>query len=176
MTSTQQVLRALQRSHTAKRNIRANTPPVDIEPVRLPDQGAKPPQKDYAWASLQCSHVAFSSCGRWAAACLKGEQRCTLNLPARQQARLPASVSAYELVLYSTTSAFEQQASFCTGSSMPAVAWTQAAGHLCIAQQPRCRRQISLDGKVWRDVHQACCSSAQMLVRALVQTVCAGGG
>ena len=137
----QQVLSALQKAHTAKHNIGTNSPPVRLDTMQLPDQRAKAPLQRFRWTSLQCSHATFSSCGRWAAVCLTGEQqRHYKSILGR---RLVKMITASQVVLYSTTGGFQQQASFCTGTSTPAIAWSGAAAHLSIALHPRCRCKIS---------------------------------
>ena len=158
MTSTQQVLRALQGSHTAKRKIQANSPPTRVETFQLPDQAADPPLQHFRWTNQKCSRVAFSSCGQWAAACLKGKQECSLKGRARRQMKLPYRFTASKVVLYKTVSSFQQRASFCTGTSKLVIAWCQAAAHLCIAQRPRPRHRMSNTQKVSKPVSAALAS------------------
>ena len=140
LASTQQVLTAIQKGHTARRNILTNFNPVRVETVQLPDQRATAPQQHYAWHRLWCSHVTFSSCGDWAAASLEGEQRCSLNYSQQHRQRLPFYFVASEVVLYRmTATGFQQRASFDLGGSEAVIAWSQSDPHLSIAQLPRRR-------------------------------------
>ena len=146
LASTQQVLTAIQKGHTARHNILTNSNPVRVETVQLPDQRATAPQQHYAWFRLRCSHVTFSSWGNWAAANLEGEQRCSLTFSEQQQQRLPFRLVASEVVLYSmTATGFQQRASFDLGCSEAVIAWSQSGPHLSIAQIPWCRLDLGLE-------------------------------
>ena len=158
LASTQQVLTAIQKGHTARRNILTNSNPVRVETVQLPDQQATAPQQHYAWFRLRCSHVTFSSCGNWAAATLEGQQRCSLNISEQYQQRLPFNFVASVVVLYSiTATGFQQRASFDLGCSEAVIAWSQSGPHLSIAQLPRCRADLGHAEQVSGDTLRACC-------------------
>ena len=157
LASTQQVLTAVQKGHTARRNISTNSDPVRVETVQLSDQQATAPQQHYKWFSLRCSQVTFSSCGNWAVATLEGQQRCSLNILEQYQQRLPFSFVASVVVLYSmTATGFQQRASFDLGCSEAVIAWSQSGPHLSIAQLPRCRADLGHTEQVSGDTPRAC--------------------
>ena len=126
MATTQQVLAALQRAHTAKPTITGNAPPAEVQTVELPDPRARAPLKHFQWESCCCLEVACSACGSWVAVVQRGSQTCCAAEPDQSHLQLPEAVYVYDVIVYSTTDGFQQpQASFCTGTSKPVL---QASG------------------------------------------------
>ena len=140
LTSTEQLLAALLSSLTARHNIVANSY-VRKEAVSIPDQPTGRLHQHFEWVSLNCSEVAFSCCGQWAAVVLEAKQRCTLNSKFKKQKslRLPMDIRTYELVLYSILEGWQQQASFYIGTSAPIMQWGRSAPVLSVALLPRVR-------------------------------------
>ena len=134
LASTSEVLAALQRAHTAKRAILSNAPPLRVDTQQLPDQSAAPPSDKYRWSKLSCRETAFSSCGRWLAVALQGEQWWWSSPDKPEDHGLPWHLFMYEVVLYSTSGSFQQQTRFPTGEAAPVLQWAASEPHLCIAQ------------------------------------------
>ena len=137
LASTQQVLAALQRAHTAKHTITANAPPAKVQTVDLPEPRARAPLKLFKWDSCQCQKVACSQCSSWVAVVRHSSQTCCAAEPERSHLQLPRAFSVYEVIVYSTTESFQkQQASFCMGTSEPVLWWCQSRPLLGIAHMP----------------------------------------
>ena len=105
-----------------------------------PDQLTGRLHQHFEWVSLNCSEVALSGCGQWAAVVLEAKQRCTLKYTEQTSLRLPPIIiRTYELVLYSILEGWQQQASFYTGSSAPIMQWGPSHPVLSVALRPRVR-------------------------------------
>ena len=146
LTSTEQLLAALQSSLTARHNIVADSH-VRMEAVPFPDQLTGRLHQHFEWVSLKCSEVAFSCCGQWAAVVLEAEQKCTSSYDERKHLRLPYDFKTYELVLYSTSEGRQQQARFYTGTSAPIMQWGPSDPALSVALLPRVREYIGGESK-----------------------------
>ena len=177
LVSTQQMLTAVQKGHTARHNILTNSNPVRVETVQLPDQRATAPQQHYEWFELRCSHVIFSSCGNWAAVTLEGQQRCSLNSTGQYQQRLPCSFVASVLVLYIAATGFQQRASFDLGCSEAVIAWSNLGPHLSIAQLPWFWADLWHAEQVSGDTPRACfcCSCTTPILPRTVPQLLDGG-
>ena len=144
MASTQQVLAALHRAHTANHTITANRPPATAQTLEPPDPQARAPTKHFEWISCGCKEVACSQCGSWVA---DVQQASLYGCAAEPENDNLQVMFVYDIVVYSTTDSLQQQqASFRTGSSQPILQWCQSHPLLGIAHMPRVRRSGSLPG------------------------------
>ena len=174
LTSTEQLLEALQSSLTARHNIAANAR-ARIEAVPFPDQLIGRLHKHFEWLSLRCSEAAFSCCGQRAAVVLEAKQKCTLNRDEQKSLRLPTDIQTYELVLYSISQGWQQQTSFYTGSSAPVMKWGPSDPTLSVALLPRVRQYIGVEGEEYDCVHLASEHSAAFVYDADVDEELSAG-
>ena len=135
MPSVDRMLAALQDAHAAKHRITANLPPARVEYVPLPPlvgKGKVPEELLYG-TTVRCSRVETSRCGLWAAV-LTATEHWLQTWPSPDDEGI-FSLQVYQVIVYSISHSFVQQASFGMGSTEPSIQWANAP-YLAIACWP----------------------------------------
>ena len=133
LSTTDELLRALQRAYTARCNIQANLSPVKVHHVQLPSQASQAPLPDFKWYQATCNTVAFSVCGQWLCVVVNTSQCCVAQPYSKTN---PACVTFHEVLLYDCLDSFQEHLRLSLGSSKPIVQWSDSKPHLGVAQLP----------------------------------------